>query len=64
MQRRFWMAGLAAAVLLAAGTPLRAEPVAADAFVRQVSADVIDAVKADKAIQAGDVGKILSLIHI
>jgi len=62
MQRRFWMAGLAAAVLLAAGTPLRAEPVAADAFVRQVSADVIDAVKADKAIQAGDVGKIRALV--
>ena len=62
MQRRFWMAGLAAAVLLAAGMPLRAEPVAADAFVRQVSADVIDAVKADKAIQAGDVGKIRALV--
>ena len=39
-----------------------AQGVAADAFVRQVSADVIDAVKADKAIQAGDVSKIRALV--
>jgi phospholipid transport system substrate-binding protein len=62
MQRRFWMATLAAAALLAAGPQLRAQPVAADAFVKQVSADVIDAVKADKAIQAGDVARIRALV--
>lgn len=62
MQRRFWMATLAAAALLAAGPQLRAQPVAADAFVKQVSADVIDAVKADKAIQSGDVARIRALV--
>ncbi len=62
MQRRFWMAALGAGVLLAASPLLRAEPVAADAFVKQVSADVIDAVKADKAIQAGDVARIRALV--
>ncbi len=62
MQRRFWMATLAAAALLVAGPPLRAQPVAADAFVKQVSADVIDAVKADKAIQSGDVARIRALV--
>lgn len=62
MQRRFWMATLAAAALLVAALPLRAQPVAADAFVKQVSADVIDAVKADKAIQAGDVARIRALV--
>jgi phospholipid transport system substrate-binding protein len=56
------MAMLASASMMAlAGAP-RAEALAADAFVRQVSVDVIDAVKADKAIQAGDVGKIRALV--
>ncbi|MCW5636696.1 MAG: ABC transporter substrate-binding protein [Rubrivivax sp.] len=33
-----------------------------DAFVRQISNEVIDSVKADKAIQNGDVSKILALV--
>jgi phospholipid transport system substrate-binding protein len=40
----------------------RAEAVAADAFVRTLSNEVIDAVKADKAIQAGDVSRIRALV--
>ena len=35
---------------------------APDEFIRKLSTEVIDAVKADKAIQAGDVSKILSLV--
>ena len=35
---------------------------APDALIKQVSTEVIDTVKADKAIQAGDVGKIISLV--
>jgi len=62
MQRRYWMAAAAGALALLASPVLRAEAVAADAFVKQVSADVIDAVKADKAIQAGDVAKIRALV--
>lgn len=33
-----------------------------DALVRQISVDVINAVKADKAIQAGDLGRISELV--
>ncbi len=33
-----------------------------DALVRQISVDVINAVKADKAIQAGDLGRISDLV--
>ena len=33
-----------------------------DALVRQISVDVIDAVKADKTIQAGDLGRITALV--
>ena len=33
-----------------------------DALIKQVSTEVIDAVKGDKAIQAGDVGRIITLV--
>ncbi len=36
--------------------------VAADVFVRQLSADVVDTVKADKAIQSGDLRKVIALV--
>ena len=35
---------------------------AADAMIKQLSTEVIDAVKSDKAIQAGDVNKIIALV--
>ena len=35
---------------------------APDALIKQVSTEVIDTVKGDKAIQAGDVGKIIALV--
>jgi phospholipid transport system substrate-binding protein len=35
---------------------------APDALIKKVSTEVIDTVKADKAIQAGDVGKIIALV--
>ena len=62
MQRRFLLSSLTLAALLLAAAPLRAEPVAADAFVKKVSAEVIDAVKADKSIQDGDVSRIRALV--
>jgi phospholipid transport system substrate-binding protein len=53
-------AALATSIALA--TPAAAQATAPDVMVRQISNDVIDSVKADKAIQAGDVGKIISLV--
>ena len=62
MQRRYWIFAAGLSALAAVAPALRAEAVAPDAFVRQVSTDVIDAVKADKAIQAGDVNRIRALV--
>ena len=62
MQRRFWMVALCGTALLVTSPLLRAQALAADDFVKQVSTDVIDAVKADKAIQAGDVARIRTLV--
>lgn len=39
-----------------------AQTVAPDALIKQVSTEVLDAVKSDKAIQAGDVAKVNALV--
>jgi phospholipid transport system substrate-binding protein len=54
-----WAAALPA---LAQSTATPATPRAPDELIRFVANDVLDAVKADKAIQAGDVQRILALV--
>ena len=49
------------ALAFAATAPARAET-APEELIRQLSTEVIDAVKADKAIQAGDVSRIVALV--
>jgi phospholipid transport system substrate-binding protein len=49
-------------VSLVATAPAWAQ-VSADALVRQISVEVIDTAKADKAIQAGDLNRILALVE-
>jgi phospholipid transport system substrate-binding protein len=44
------------------GTVHAQTPLAPDALVRQISTEVIDTVKADKDIQAGNLGKIIALV--
>lgn len=62
MQRRSMICLLSLGALLPCAPALQAQALAPDAFVRQVSTEVIDAVKADKAIQAGDVNRIRALV--
>ena len=52
----------AAAQAQTAAPAAAATAAAPDALVRQISTDVIDSVKSDKAIQAGDIGKIIGLV--
>jgi phospholipid transport system substrate-binding protein len=51
------------AVCLGTVSVARAET-APDALIKQVSTDVLDAVKADKSIQAGDVQKVVALVDV
>jgi phospholipid transport system substrate-binding protein len=60
MTKRRWMALFSAAALWIS-LPAQAQT-APDALVKQVSTEVIEAVKADKAIQAGDVRRIIALV--
>ena len=47
---------------LALGAAQAQAAIAPDALIKQISTEVIDTVKADKAIQAGDVSKIIALV--
>lgn len=60
MLMRYWTA-LVATVFLLLGSAAHAET-APDALVKQLSTEVIDTVKADKDIQAGDVRKVIALV--
>ena len=48
---------------LLAGVPLaRATDEAPDALIKRVSSEVLDSIKADKSIQAGETGRVLALV--
>lgn len=51
-----------ALALMAAGPAVLAADEAPDALIKRTSTEVLDAIKADKAIQSGDVGKIIALV--
>jgi phospholipid transport system substrate-binding protein len=59
--KRFWML-LVAGLSLVAASAVQAQAEAPDEFIKRISGDVIEAVKADKAIQAGDIGRIHALV--
>ena len=57
------MGALAASVLLLAASPMaRAEDEAPDAFVKRISTDVLETIKADKSMRSGDLGKVIALV--
>ncbi len=65
MKRRF-LAHMTSAVLLVlanSGTAWAQTDEAPDALVRRLSTEVLDAIKADKAIQAGDIAKVITLVE-
>ena len=63
VHRRAALGLLALAMGVGAGFAARAQaPATPDALVRQISTEVIDVAKTDKAIQAGDIGRITALV--
>lgn len=64
MLKKSMLACLSAAALLWGGVSAQAagEGKAPDALIREVSVDVLDAVKADKGVQAGDLQKVIALV--
>jgi len=55
-----WVLGAAFAISTAGAA--RAADEAADVFIKRVSSDILEAIKADKSIHNGDVNKIMLLV--
>ena len=66
MKRRFWISRVASLLALVVFTGLTPSAMAADeapdAMIKRLSDDVLGAIRADKAIQAGDTQRIMSLV--
>jgi phospholipid transport system substrate-binding protein len=62
MKRRSWLAALMMTAASALSVPAMAQDEAPDALVKRVSAEVLAAIKADPAIQSGDVSRIIALV--
>ena len=61
-RRSFSILALMAAVALGISGAVRAAEEPADAFIKRVSSDILDSIKADKTIHNGDVNKIITLV--
>lgn len=62
MKRRNWISGLLISATALLASPAWANAEAPDALVKRISGEVMAAVKADPAIQAGDVNRIVALV--
>ncbi len=63
LSRRTFSALAGVAFLMAGATGVaRAADETADAFIKRVSSDILDAIKADKSIKNGDINKIITLV--
>jgi phospholipid transport system substrate-binding protein len=58
----FLIATLGLALLVSAPLVRAAADEAPDALIKRVSAEVLDAIKADKSVQAGDMSKVIALV--
>jgi phospholipid transport system substrate-binding protein len=62
MNRRWLMSLIVATGLTTSSLAFAQSAEAPDAFVKRISSDVLDTIKADKSIQAGDLSKITALV--
>lgn len=63
-RRSFSTLALMAAVALGMSSALHGAEEPADAFIKRVSSDILDSIKADKSIHNGDVNKIITLVDL
>ncbi len=61
-RRSFSALALMASLALGVAGVARAADETADAFIKRVSSDILDSIKADKSIHNGDINKIITLV--
>jgi phospholipid transport system substrate-binding protein len=57
-----WLLALTASLSLLAALPVQAADEAPDALISRLTKDALDTLQADKAVQAGDVSRIIALV--
>jgi phospholipid transport system substrate-binding protein len=62
LSRRHFAACVLAAASLSMSSLVQAADEAADVFIKRVSSDILEAIKADKSIRNGDINKIIVLV--
>lgn len=65
MNRRIlkvWIAALSCGLMALTALPVHATDEAPDALIKRLSTEVLDSIRADKAIQGGDVSRVVSLV--
>ena len=65
MNRRLlngWMLALSCGLMALTAMPARAADEAPDALIKRLSTEVLDSIRGDKAIQGGDVSRVVSLV--
>lgn len=55
---------IAILALAALSTPARADDEAPDAFVKRISTDVVESIRADKTVRTGDLSSIVRLVEV
>ncbi len=66
MNRRFWTkisASFLFGLSLGAGVSAQGNDEAPEALIKRLSTEVLDSIKADKSIQSGDTGKVVTLVE-
>lgn len=65
MKRRYLVrASVAALALAALGMPALANEEAPDTFVKRISTDVVESIRADKTVRTGDLSSIVRLVEV
>ena len=65
MNRRIlkvWIAALSCGLMALTALPVHATDEAPDALIKRLSTEVLDSIRADKAIQGGDVSRVVNLV--
>lgn len=64
LNRRLWLSAACAAGLSSAVGPAWAADEAPDAFIKRITNETLDIIKADKSLRSGEVSKIIQLVDV
>jgi phospholipid transport system substrate-binding protein len=64
LNRRLWLSAACAAGLSSAVGPVWAADEAPDAFIKRITNETLDTIKADKSLRSGEISKVIQLVDL